>query len=400
MPQTDKLNIGVGLSTKKDCLQAVKEAVLIAKTHLSSDTVNLAICFSTPEYANSGTIESLSQILGSTPVIGCSSAAILSGQGVFKQGIVVALMGFPSGIFFNTAFTDDIKTNTPLSAGENLGEKLVYGFQEIRRDLGIIFSDGLIQGSSILYSGLQEKLGASFPIIGACASDNLEFKRTFVYYNQQVLSDAACGVVWGGKLNFGLGIKHGWKPIGKPREITKSIDNIVYEIDGKSATNVYEEYFACDLERLKKDSKRISIFYPIGIYLTAEREYLLRNIVSIEDNGSLIFQGNVPEKSMIRLMIGTKESCLEATLEAALQAKEGLAFRQPQMIIVFDSISRYTLLGRDMGKELDIIHDNFGKNIPLIGLCTFGEQAPLRSIDYKGKSYLHNQTIAILTLGV
>jgi hypothetical protein len=214
-----------------------------------------------------------------------------------------------------------------------------------------------------------------------------------------VLNDAASGIIWGGRVNFGLGIKHGWRALGKPRYVTRAVGNIVYEIDGMSATNVYEEYFACGLTELRKDLRHISILYPIGIYLASEQEYLLRNLLSIKDNGSLVFQGNVPEGSLIRLMIGTKESCLAATQAAVDEAKKGFLNQPANLVLVFDSISRYTLLRRDMDKEMEIIQKGFGSKTPIIGLCTYGEQAPLKAIDYKGKVYLHNQTITVLAIG-
>jgi hypothetical protein len=332
--------------------------------------------------------------------MGCSGAAVISRQGIFKHGLLLMLLKLPKDISFNAGCVKNIiETKTALGAGEELGEKLLSGFKDIRRDLGMIFTDGLMPNSTDLILGLQQRLGRSFPVVGASASDNLRFLRAYLYFNQEVFSDAACGILWGGKLNFGLGIKHGWKPLGKPRSVTKSSGNIVYEIDGAPAVNVYEEYLASDLIKLRKELKYISILYPIGIYLTGEEEYLLRNIRSIEDDGSLIFQGNVPQDSTIRLMIGTKESCLAATSQALEEAKKGLSGQPSNFIFIFDSISRYILLGRQANKELEIIKEGLEKDVPIMGIYTYGEQAPLRATSYQGQTYFHNQTIAILGIG-
>ena len=196
-----------------------------------------------------------------------------------------------------------------------------------------------------------------------------------------------------------MGIKHGWKPLGKPHHVTRSRGNIVYEIDGAPAVKLYEDYLACDLNTLRKELKRISILYPIGVYLPGEEEYILRNILAIEDNGSLIFQGNVPEEDLIRLMIGTKESCLSAVYQALDEAKKGLFGRMGKFVFIFDSASRYILLGRQADKELEIIKKGLDKDTSIIGLYTYGEQAPLRAINYQGRAYFHNQTITILAMG-
>ena len=98
-------------------------------------------------------------------------------------------------------------------------------------------------------------------------------------------------------------------------------------------------------------------------------------------------------------MIGTKETCLAATHQAIEEVKKGLFGRPCNFVLVFDSISRYILLGRQAGKELEIIKEQMGKDTPIIGLCTYGEQAPLRSINYLGKTYFQNQTITIVAIG-
>jgi len=403
------MDIGVGLSTEKDPILAAKEASKLAKvSRLASGGIDLAIVFSSINLACTTLLKTISDSLGGAPLIGCSGAAIISNKGIFKHGLAILALSFPKGTYLNTASAIDIKLKTPLRAGEELGEKLLSACRDMRRDLSVIFSDGLIDDSSSLIYGLQGRLGRSFPLVGGSASDNLRFSKTYLYLNQEVLSDACVGILLGGgKINFGLGIKHGWKPLGKPRQVTLSKANIVFEIDGLPAVKLYEDYLAQGISELRKNLKHISILYPLGIYLTGEDEYLLRNIISIEDNGALRFQGDVPQESTVRLMIGTKESCLSATRQATEETKTGL-FGQTfgiikketaHFVLVFDSISRYMLLGREANKEVEIIKEVFGKDTPIIGLYTYGEQAPLKAINYRGRAYFHNQTITILAIG-
>ena len=391
--------IGIGIGQDKDTLQATREALRLAKSNLHAEKIDLAIVFSSIDFSHQNILKLTGDTLGETPVVGCSSFALISKQGIFKYGILVALLSLPEGIYLSTAFIKEISSKSVTLAGEELGEKLLYGFKNIRRDLSVIFSDGLMHDAAGFLWGLQEKLGKSFPLAGASASDNLAFKKTYQYCANEVFSGGACGILWGGKLNFGMGLKHGWKPLGKPRYVTKASGNVVNEIDGLPAATIYEEYLAADLVKLKGELRRISIFYPIGIFLPGEEEYLLRISLSIEDNGALVFQGNVPQGSMIRLMIGTKESCLEATRQAADEAKNGLLGKPSNFVLVFNSVSRYILLGRQVNKELEEIQGIFGKETPIIGIYTYGEQAPLKAINFQGRAHLHNQSIEILAIG-
>lgn len=399
------IQAGLGISTDKDSLKAVREAALQARQGLDRDAApNVAIVFSSMEFAHLTMLKTLSSLFGHIDVLGCSTAAVICNEGIFRHAIAVMLLSISADTYYTTGNITDIKYKTAVKAGEEFGEKLLAGFKSARRDLGIVFSDGLIDKSSSLIYGIQERLGSSFPLVGALAMDNLRYSKTFVYYNQSVENDAACGLIMGGKVNFGLGIKHGWKPLGKPRYVTRASGNVAYEIDDIPAATVYEDYLDCDIRELRLELRRIGTFYPIGICLQGEEEYLLRNITRIGEDGSLILQGNIPENSQIRLMIGTKETCFTAAEHAVNEAKEALSMRSntfPKInfALVFDSISRYMLLGRDADKELEAIKKAVGPGVPVIGLYTYGEQGPLKSIDYHGKVYLHNQTISVLLVG-
>ncbi|HTZ11718.1 MAG TPA: FIST N-terminal domain-containing protein [Candidatus Margulisiibacteriota bacterium] len=402
------MEISIGVSIEKDPASAAREALKEAIKNLSSDSkISLAIAFSSIDLAGTAILKTIGDSLANTPVIGCSGAAVISNKGIFKHGLALMLLCCPKGTSLNAASASEIKSKSSLEAGRELGEKLLSGFKDTRRDLSIVFSDGLIEDSSGLIHGLEEKLGMSFPTIGCAASDNLNFLRTYLFLNQNLLADSAVGVLLGGgKLHFSMGIRHGWKPLGKPREVTFSKGNLVLEIDGQSAAKIYEEYLARKITELKKELKNFSILYPLGIYLPGEDEYLLRNIISIEHNGALRFQGDVPQGSQVRLMIGTRTSCLIAAKEAAEEAKAGLFNpylnnRSPKkyFVLLFDSIFRNLLLSREANKELEIIKKVFGQDIPIIGLYTYGEYAPLKALNYRGKIYAHNQGVAMLAIG-
>ncbi|MBP7216537.1 MAG: FIST C-terminal domain-containing protein [Candidatus Omnitrophica bacterium] len=393
------MRIGLGLSTTKDHLQAVKEALAQANAVVPQETADLVLVFSTTEFAHPLVLKTIAESTRQIPVVGCSSLALISRQGISKHGLLIVLIDLPSEIYYNTAHIAQPSTSALLAAGQALGEKLLYGTKGIHRDFGLLFTDGTMHDNSQLIAGLQERLGRSFPLIGASASDDLLYQRTYLYANQEVFNQGLVSILWGGKISFGLGVKHGWKPLGKPRHITRSDSNIVYEIDGAPAADIYTEYLDKSIEQVKKDLRYISVFYPIGMPIPGEQEYLLRNILAIQEDGSLVCQGNVTQGSTIRLMIGTKESCLTAVHEALDTALNHLPAQETKLALLFDSASRYQLLGRQASKELRIVLDRLGKHTVIAGIYSFGEQAPLQSIDQRGRANFHNQTFTILTMG-
>jgi len=393
------MKVSFGFSQLNEHIQAANEATGQAIIGLKNAPVSLAFVFTSAEFAHSLVLKTINNILEDVPVLGCNSSGIITNKGIFKYGIAILLISLDQQTFFNIASISNINKNTSLLSGKELGDKLVYGFKNVRRSLSIIFSDKLITEGTNLINGIQESLGRSFPLIGASACDHLASQKTFQYCNRGLLFESCCGILFGGKFNFGFGIKHGWKPLGKMRCVTKSNGNIIEQIDGAAAIKLYEDYLAKDIMDLAKELRRISTLYPIGIYLAGEKEYLLRNIVSIKDDGSLITQGDVPTDSKIRLMISTEESRLTAAAEAAQEAKRNLKAHEIKFVMVFDSAARFSFSGRQSEKEFSVIKESFAENTPLIGICTNGEQAPLKSISYLGQTYFHNQGVSVLAIG-
>jgi len=84
--------------------------------------------------------------------------------------------------------------------------------------------------------------------------------------------------------------------------------------------------------------------------------------------------------------------------QAAQEAKSSLQDRVIKGALVFESISRNKLLGRLTEKELSRIKEVLG-DVPLLGICTYGEHAPLKSLEHYGETYFHNETVAILAIG-
>jgi hypothetical protein len=393
------MKASLGFSQLRDPLLAANEAIGQAIIGLSNTPATLAFIFTSIEFAHPLILKAANNLLKGIPILGCSSLGIMTNQGVFKHGFAILLLSVSQQTFFNVAAVKNINLKDSLAAGEELGTKMLFGFKNVPRSLSIILSDKLITEGTHLINGLQKSLGNSFPLIGASASDNFANHKTYQYVNKEILSESCSGILFGGKFNFGFSSKHGWKPLGRMRCVTSSEDNVIKEIDGQAAVKLYEDYFAKNTLDLNKELRRISIYYPLGIYLPGEKEYLLRNIISIQDDGSLVTQGDIPQNSKIRLMISTEDSRLAAAVAACEETKKNMHTQKISFLLIFGSAARFSILGRQNDTELCMIKEVFGENTPLIGIYTNGEQAPLQSINYLGRTYFHNQSINILAIG-
>jgi len=162
---------------------------------------------------------------------------------------------------------------------------------------------------------------------------------------------------------------------------------------------IRKEYFGKEISELRKELKRLSVFYPLGIKVSDKREYLLRSVASIRYDGSLIFRGEVPEGSVVRLMISSKESCLSSAAQAAQIAVNSLRGKRIRFALILNSFARFVLLGRLAAQEIKLVRDIVG-DVPLAGIYTLAEEAPLSSVNYNflGETYFHNNSIAVLAV--
>lgn len=390
--------IGIGYSSEKDSFRAAREAALLAKAELKQEDIDLAFIFCSIHYNPENVLKGIKQILPDTKIVGCSGKSIMMPYYTGSNDFVLLAIKSKT-IKFGISCVSNVNEKNARTAGQELARKSLSDFKLAQRDIFIMLSDGLIKNSSDLILGVQDILGKSFPVIGGAASDELRFSKTFQYCQNNVFSNAAIGVLFGSLANFGFGIKHGWRPLGKPRKITKSEGNIIETINDEPAIKMYQDYFDQEAQELFKTKlSKLSILYPIGINVPGEDEFIIRNVLFAREDGALICQGDVPVGSDINLMIGSKDFCIQAAKDAAYEAKKGLKDKPPSLIIVFDSISRNRLLGRSAFDEIRAVKDVLGTNVPLVGFYSYGETSPLKSLGYRGASYFHNATIAILAV--
>jgi hypothetical protein len=232
------------------------------------------------------------------------------------------------------------------------------------------------------------------------AGDDLRFTQTYQYFHDRVVSRAVVGVLLGGSLNIGVGIEHGFAPISKPRRITRSQANVLFELDKQPAASVYEEYFGPELvQRMRQEGlTRRGIAYPLGIQREGTDQWLLRNVVSFGEDGSLSCSGEILEGSWLQLMIGSRELALEAAYKAAQEAIRSV--NRIGCVLVFDSVVRRKLLGPShAAMEIASIREVIGPSTPLAGCYTYGEQAPFGAASTHEQTATQTGSVLVVALG-
>ena len=391
------IQVGVGSSKRINSFIAGKDAASIARDKMGRGRPDLTIIFASVIFDQDEMLKGVLSVVGDSPLVGCSGAGEIITKGPEKKSIVVLTLRSDSlrvTIGLGEAISRDAR---------EAGQQAAREASKVRgenRHIFMMMPDGLKGNGADIVRGVQEILGTSFPIVGGSAGDDFLFQQTYQYYNDRVLSDAVPGVLFAGPITCAFGARHGWRALGKHRVVTRAKANVIYEIDDEPAIKIYEEYFGKGVEELSQEPlARMAILYPLGMSVPGEEEYLLRNALRVEKDGSLVCVAEVPEDSEVRLMMGSRKNCIEAARAAAQQALDSLGEAKAELAVVFNSISRYKLLGRRGSFEIDAIREVLGGDVPLVGFYTYGEQAPLRAEMNVGQSYFHNETIVILLIG-
>lgn len=384
--------IAFGISTKLESFTAGKEAAKEACSHLK-ESPDILFVFISPIFEQEEVIRGIRSVTKDSLLVGCSSVGSITSNGYFTSAVAVCTIA-SDVINFSCGVGPKISRNARFTGNKAARESIAS--KNTNRQLFIMFTDCLSGNMADVLRGAQEVLGTSFPIIGGSATDNFQFHNTYQYFNNYIFTDSVLGILIGGNINVGIGVSHGWQPIGRPHKITRSSSNIVREIDRKPAIELYNEYLGKETDKLNKEGiGKLGCNYPLGSRIKEKNKYLTRSPVRIDDNDALVLNAEMPEREEINIMIGDKNMALSATREACKEALKNIRAKDASFAILFSDIARLQLLGKDSQKEVEIIKEILGENIPFFGCYTCGEYAPLDLHEYSGQSYFHNQAISI-----
>ena len=389
---------GVGVADGPDAHTVGANACQSAFNGLGADSADLAIVFASSIYDQERMLAGVRSVSKDTPVVGASTAGEIVTSGPLAKHSVAVMLIKSDAIRFTPASDGTIAQNARL-AGSAVATKIKDQAGEDLRAL-LMFPDILAGNGADIVRGILDVVGKNFPVMGGAAGDDFAFVKTFQYHNDEVLSGAVVGVGLSGTFKLGVGVKHGWIPVGAPLKVTKSSGSVLHELEGRPAISIYEDYFGEEeAHKLKSETLgKLAITYPLGMRIPGSEEMLIRDPITADEHGSITCAAEIPEGAEVQLMIGSRETAVAVAREAASYALNQLDGANPKAIIIFNCIARNKLFGEHAGEEITAIQEVLGKDVPLIGFYTYGEQAPLggevRNLEQCHTKF-HNETVVI-----
>lgn len=396
------IRAGVGLSHNKDSYQAGYEAAKLAVKNSGGENPDFIVTFASSSFDQGELVRGIRGASSNASLIGCTDAGEITNGGPSTKSVGVMVVKADK-IKFTTGLGRNVKDGAR-EAGRAVAEEVKGKAPQPLRAF-VMLPDVLTGNGAEIVRGVLDVLGPHFPVVGGAAGDDFAFEKTYQYRDDEVASGAVAGVGLSGSFSMGIGVRHGWIPIGIPMKVTKSEGAVVHELDNRPAVSIYEDYFGQKAEELRKEPlAKMAITYPLGIKVPDIDEYLIRDPITVDEKGSITCAAEIPQGAEIRLMIGSKEKAVEAAQDAARKLMQEFEMdkTKPKFVLMFNCIAREKLFGQKANDEIQAVMKIIGGDVPLLGFYTYGEQAPIngeiRDVE-KCNPRFYNETVVMFAVG-
>jgi hypothetical protein len=383
--------MGVGQSGDPDPAAAGRSA---ARAAVTGADPKLLVVFCSDSYDLRALVGGIASVAGEdVPLVGCSTAGEIATSGPADASVVVVALG-GDGFHVETRAATGVAARLR-EAGAEVAEALRPVPGKPHQVL-MLLTDGLAGDQQEIVRGAYGVVGASVPLVGGGAGDDLKMRTTFQLCGREVLRDGIVAAAISSDAPFGIGVHHGWRRVGEPMLVTRSGGNRVYALDDEPALDVYLDRLGAPAEARKDPAAftKFALTHPLGL----SRRSLEPQVRFVADAGfadrSIGCIAEVPQGGLTWFMEGDAESVLAATDRACADALAALGGTPPLGLVAFDCIARREVLG-DPGIANEIRRvASLAGGAPVAGFYTYGEIARTHGI-----SGFHNQTLVVLAVG-
>lgn len=321
-------------------------------------------------------------------LLGCSTAGeILDGR-LYDDSLVVAVVRF---------------TRTRLQRASAPVQSAIDSYaagSAIARDLAgvdlravLVTSDGHNVNGSDLVRGLNAGLPDTVVVTGGLAGDGPRFQRTWLLSGGVPRAGFVAAVgLYGDAVRVAHGSKGGWDIFGPERRVTRSEGNVLYELDGRPALDLYKRY----LGERAMELPASALLFPLSLRTTPTDPHpVVRTILAVdEQRNALVFAGDIPNGALAQLMRANFDRLIEGASDAAGHLGLRGISSGPLLCIAVSCVGRRLVLGERAEEELEATIDMLPVGARQVGFYSYGELSPLVS----GRCELHNQTMTLTAI--
>ena len=373
---------GVGMSRHHNPNVAGREAAEQALEKAGVDRPDFVFLFGSIGYDQHSLVRAVREITGGAPLTGCSAEGTINGDDADESNFSVVVTAISSEeLHWMNGLAAGLRAD-PRDAGKRVAQDLLPHLSA--ETIGLfVFPDGVSLSLEHFFAGLEGTLSSErfLPMWGGGAGNNYIFgEPTYQYCDDEVVSDGVSYALLSGKAQASWAISHSLIPIGGERKVTRSQGNVIYEIDGKPATEVLNEYLPEGALADERDWSR----YAYSLALTSkapsymkDEEYIVRGVPQLNlTDGSVTVQTEVTEGTSVWFSSRDKEKITAGLDRMAAQIKEQLGGAQPKLVFQFECSTRGKLMFREQEKLqlLKRLRQSVDPDVPWAGFYTEGRE--------------------------
>jgi hypothetical protein len=373
----------VGRSAHPDPATAGHEAAGAALA--DHDDPGLLLLFASGAYDLPTLAAAVAETAMGVPVVGCSSAGEFDAAGPATHSVLALALGGPGLTFSVSAVSGSPPRDAGARVAACVGDIAAHPHQVL-----MLLADGGSATHADIVRGAYSVAGAGVPIVGGVAG-HPEFGHDAdcaIFYGGTVLHDAVLGVAIGSDAPLGIGVRHGWRPMGEPVLITGAEPGRVLELDGRPAADVYRERLGED------DPADLTVLgHPLGMQQRAGEAHIRSVMVDGDPDRGL--RCAAPAGALAWIMEADPDGVIDAADRACTDALATLGGADPCALLTFGCAARLKYLGGPEGGACDEIAHlaRQAGDAVVAGLYTHGEFARTRGI-----TGYHHQTVVVLAI--
>jgi len=373
---------GVGMSRNHNPSVAGREAAEQALLKAGVAKPDFVFMFGSIGYDQRSLVRAVRETTRGAPLTGCSAEGTINGDDADESNFSVVVTAISSDeLHWMNGLAAGLRAD-PRDAGKRVAQALLPHLSA--ETIGLfVFPDGVSLSLEHFFAGLEGTLSSErfLPMWGGGAGNNYIFgEPTYQYCDDEVVSDGVSYALLSGRARASWALSHSLIPIGGERKVTRSQGNVIYEIDGKPATEVLNEYLPEGALADERDWSR----YAYSLALTSkapsymkDEEYIVRGVPQLNlTDGSVTVQTEVTEGTSVWFSSRDKEKITAGLDRMAAQIKEQLGGAQPKLVFQFECSTRGKLMFREQEKLqlLKRLRQSVNPDVPWAGFYTEGRE--------------------------
>jgi hypothetical protein len=392
---------GVGMSRHHNPNVAGREAAEQALEKAGVSKPDFVLMFGSIGYEQHSLVRAVRETTGGAPLSGCSAEGTINGDDADESNFSVVVTAISSEqLRWRNGLVTGLSAD-PRAVGMRVAKDLLPHLSA--ETIGLfVFPDGRVDNLYTFFAGLEDNLPSErfLPLWGGGANTSLNVEGpTYQYCDDEVISDGISYALLSGEAHAAWAISHTLIPIGGERIVTRSQRNVIYEIDGKPATEVLKEYLPEGALVEDRDWMRYAISLALCFRAPSymkDEEYVCRGYPAVRmADGSITVQTEVPKGTSIWFSTRDKKKLATGLDRMAAQIKDQLEGEKPKLVFQFECATRGKMMLRDQEKLqfLRQFRQSVGAEVPWAGYYTWGEIGPVEEHNLR-----HLYTSVVLAL--